>query len=617
MKPDLSIVILLVPLLLLGAIACSKEPPPNASVPVEAPGVESVVNAYLEAKTHGDLEALAELYHESVISITGPFGPDPETAFVILTGKAMVLEDDRLASIQNPVTWRLDDAAVVGGNLTGRISAAYDALEAVGLNPITGMARYKARERQITSIAVTWDDESQRKLEMVMAPVPLEVVGRWEGARLIDGVSQDMTVYFEPEGVGPRAKIDIPQQGVTRLLLVNVSYDAGTVRFEVRTGLGLATWEGQLKDDTISGDIRHPERAGIFRLEPCDTGRAESLRRARVPFPERSGNPHRHADLPATDGPHPVVVLIGGSGPQDRDQTIAGFKMFRALADYLTRNGVAVLRHDDRGVGGSTGALYESTVDNLAGDVLAAVEALKRHPRIDTRRIGLVGHGEGGIIASLVASHSDDVSYIVMTAGPGVRGEQLVRAQNRSVLRTLGASEETIRRESRFADRIFEAVRTDEGWDELRADLRESVLESMDYLPEEQRFGTIYIEEFLTTIVDPRLELWRSPWYASFLDFDPSSVLERLMVPVLAVFGELDYQVPAEMNAAAISRSLEKAGNRDFTVVTLAGANHLFQKAETGSYGEYSKLEKGFVPGFLGLIRDWLLERTAVEPAVP
>ena len=617
MKPEFSIAVLAVTLLVLGAVACSNEPTPKTTVPVEAPGVESVVNAYLEAKTRGDLEALAELYHESVISITGPFGPDPETAFVILTGKAMVLEDDRLASIENPVRWRLIDAAVVGGNLTGRISAAYDALEAVGLNPITGTARYKVRERQITSIAVTWNDESQRKLEMAMAPVPLEVVGRWEGAWLIDGVSQDMTVYFEPEGVGPRARIDIPQQGVTRLPLVNVSYDAGTVRFEVRTGLGLATWEGQLRDDTISGDIRHPERAGIFRLSRVTPGEPRPYDEHEFLFQSGAVTLTGTLTLPATDGPHPAVVLIGGSGPQDRDQTIAGFKMFRALADHLTRNGVAVLRHDDRGVGGSTGALYESTVDDLAGDVLAAVEAMKRHPRIDTRRIGLVGHGEGGIIASLVASHSDDVSYIVMTAGPGVRGEQLVRSQNRSVLRTPGASEETIQRESEFADRIFQAVRTDEGWDELRADLRESVLESMDYLPEEQRFGTIYIEEFLTTIVDPRLELWSSPWYASFLDFDPSSVLERLTVPVLAVFGELDYQVPAEMNSAAISRSLEKAGNRDFTIVTLAGANHLFQKAETGSYGEYSRLEKEFVPGFLGLIRDWLLERIAVEPAVP
>lgn len=313
--------------------------------------------------------------------------------------------------------------------------------------------------------------------------------------------------------------------------------------------------------------------------------------------------------IPDSAGPHPAVVLITGSGPRNRDEEFFGFKVFGVIADHLTRNGIAVLRYDDRGVGGSTGDVFKSTLDDFAGDVLAALELLKQHPDINSKQIGLIGHSEGGIIAPLVASQSNDVTFNVLIAGPGLPGDQIVRTQNELILRVGGATEAEIQRMLDLQARTIEAVATGQGWEQIEAEARHLILESVEGLPDNQRAAITDVDKFVTTVVEEQLQANQSPWFKSFIEHDPRPSLEQLTIPVLALFGELDLLVPAKMNEAAISEALGVAGNQDFSSVIFPQANHLFQVAKTGSPDEYAVLEKEFVLGFLDLITEWISER--------
>lgn len=284
--------------------------------------------------------------------------------------------------------------------------------------------------------------------------------------------------------------------------------------------------------------------------------------------------------VPPGPGRHPAVVLLTGSGAQDRDEDIFGFKLFRILADHLTRDGIAVLRYDDRGVGGSSGSLAEATVETLTGDALAAAGLLRSHPRVDPRAVGLLGHSEGGLVATLAATSSPDIAYLVLLATPGVRGDRLISAQIEALMKLSGSPPEEIAKILALQERVYRAVRTGEGWEELSKEI-----------PAGQLAGA------------------RSPWFRHFIDFDPVTVLRQVRRPVLALFGELDLQVPAGPNRDAMAKALEEGGNRSVTVRTFPGANHLFQKAVTGSPAEYATLPKELVPGLLDRIAGWIREQ--------
>lgn len=283
--------------------------------------------------------------------------------------------------------------------------------------------------------------------------------------------------------------------------------------------------------------------------------------------------------LPAGPGRHPAVVLLTGSGAQDRDEDIFGFKPFRILADHLGRNGIAVLRFDDRGVGGSTGSLAEATTETLAGDALAAHALLRGHARVDPRAVGLLGHSEGGLAAMLAATRSPDVAFLVFLATPGLRGDRMLSLQIETLLKISGSPPEQTAKILALQERVYQAVRTGEGWEELAKEIPEAQLAPA-----------------------------RTPWFRQLIDLDPASVLRQVRAPVLALFGELDVQVPAGPNRDAMVKALEEGGNRRVAAQTFPGANHLFQKAGSGSPGEYPFLAKELVPGVLEAISGWLRE---------
>ena len=302
--------------------------------------------------------------------------------------------------------------------------------------------------------------------------------------------------------------------------------------------------------------------------------------------------------LPQGNGPFPAAVLITGSGQQDRDESLMGHKPFLVLSDYLTRRGIAVLRMDDRGEGGSTGNFAASTTADFANDVEAAVRFLAARPEVARNKVGLIGHSEGGVIAPIVATRSPGVAYVVMLAGTGIRGDSLLRLQGAAILRSSGASEEMVKRQGEAQARIFAAALQGRDSADVARRLRASLT------PEERAAGATSPDS-LPPPVRPLL----TPWFRYFLGYDPRPALQRLKVPTLALNGALDVQVPAKENLGAIDAALRRAGNRDYRVMELPGLNHLFQTARTGGPAEYATIEETMAPAALEAIASWIVQR--------
>ncbi len=312
--------------------------------------------------------------------------------------------------------------------------------------------------------------------------------------------------------------------------------------------------------------------------------------------------------IPKKSGRHPAVILLPGSGPVNRDEEAFGWKPFRIISDYLTQNGIAVLRYDSRGVGGSTGNVYQSTFIDFAEDALAAAHYLKRRRDINPDQIGLCGHSQGGIVAPIVASRSNDVAFIICIAGAGITGEECFITQFGMIDRLDGASDEEIEKLTDSRKQLFNLIRKDVSEAEIKpvlmkiAQMQTEIQGINKYKKREETKESL--EEKLSCM----LTLFKSPWGRFFLDYEPKAVLEKIKCPVLLIFGEMDMQVLLEENKGAMVSALMKSGNSDFTVRTFPKANHLFQMAKSGHPSEYTELPKKFVPGFLDFMSDWILQ---------
>jgi len=301
-----------------------------------------------------------------------------------------------------------------------------------------------------------------------------------------------------------------------------------------------------------------------------------------------------------------AVVMISGSGGQDRNEELLGHKPFLVISDYLTRNGIAVLRFDDRGIAQSTGDHSLATSEDFAKDVLAAVQFLKERKDINKTKIGLIGHSEGGMIAPLAAIQSDDVAFIVMMAGLGIPGDSILYLQGELIQRAEGMSEEEIKKSVKLQREIFSIVKNSNDEGKLDKELREKFYAEYATMTEEEKSKLgdpeVYLNMQIKTIT--------SPWFKYFLRFDPTPVLEKVKCPVLAINGEKDLQVPPKENLSAIKSALEKVGNKNFEVKMLPGLNHLFQTSTTGKISEYGKIEETISPVALQTILDWIKKET-------
>ena len=310
--------------------------------------------------------------------------------------------------------------------------------------------------------------------------------------------------------------------------------------------------------------------------------------------------------LPAVSHQVSAVVLISGSGAQDRDEAIPGvpgYRPFAAIADHLARRGVAVLRYDDRGTAKSTGNHTTATTADFADDAEAAWRLLRRRREIAWSRVGLFGHSEGGLIAAMVAARNRHVAFVVSMAGPGAPGFDLLITQNERILRAMGLDADVMRQATAQTRTTLELIRAEQ-WERLRVILLETARRQIAALPEQERANLPPLER----LVDERMAFYRT-WMRFFLTYDPAEDWSRVRVPVLALFGVLDVQVDLWQNRAGMLAALERAGNGDVTVAVFPRANHLFQQATTGSVTEYTSLSPAFVPRFLETISAWILAR--------
>jgi alpha/beta superfamily hydrolase len=305
--------------------------------------------------------------------------------------------------------------------------------------------------------------------------------------------------------------------------------------------------------------------------------------------------------LPNKNGKFPVVILISGSGPQDRDESFMGHKPFLVLSDYLTRQGIGVLRFDDRGVGESTGNFGKATTEDFSKDVLSAIAYLKTRNDVDIKNIGLIGHSEGGIIAPLAANNSKDVAFMVLLASTGISGTELSVMQSKTLREFPVKDEVAYEKNTRKAIAI---VISNKGESEIKKELTKHYNEFLRPILTSLNVP----EKNINAFIENQLKTSLQPWSRYFLQYNPADEIEKLQIPVLSLNGSKDTQVNAKINQEAIRQALIKGQNKNYKIVELENLNHFFQECETGKMDEYRKIEQTFSPIALNEIKNWVIE---------
>jgi uncharacterized protein len=312
--------------------------------------------------------------------------------------------------------------------------------------------------------------------------------------------------------------------------------------------------------------------------------------------------------LPKKEGNYPAVILISGSGPNNRDEEVCGHKPFLVISDYLTRNGIAVLRYDKRGYGETIEDFQKATLVDFASDVESAISYLKTRKDINKNKIGLIGHSEGGVVASIVASESKDVKFIVLLAGPGIPTFKIMLLQQELIARASGVSETKIQKAKENNIKIFDIVLKSKDSQALKTDLTKCIKKMINS-------SNVKIPKGMTEneYITRKVNIFSAPGRNFSMKYNPITALEKVKCPVLAVNGEKDLQVPPKENMAAIKNALEKGGNKNITIKEYPNLNHLFQECKTGSPSEYAIIEETFSPMVLKEMSDWIKEQTKIN----
>ena len=448
----------------------------------------------------------------------------------------------------------------------------------------------------------------------------LNIEGNWEGTLDVGAAKLRLVLKVAKAADGSlTAKADSPDQGAADLPVDVVTFKDGALHFEMKRLMasydGTASKEGSQE---IAGTFKQGGASFPLTLKRvAKTVASNRPQEPKKPYPydEEEVSYENKRDsvklagmltLPRTKAPFAAVILITGSGAQNRNEELLGHKPFLVLADYLTRQGIAVLRVDDRGVGGSTGSVSNSTSENFAADVLAGIEFLKARKDINPKQIGLIGHSEGGIIAPMVAAQSSDVAFIVLMAGTGLTGEEILYLQGALIAKANGASAETLAKQRAQQESSFAILKKEKDNTAVEKLLREDFAKQIASLSEVEKKGA-------EQTFNAQIKQVTSPWFRYFLTYDPRPALKQVKCPVLALNGENDLQVPVNENLREIETALKTAGNKDVTIARLPKLNHLFQTSETGSPNEYSKIEETIAPVALRTIGDWILKHTTTQ----
>lgn len=431
-----------------------------------------------------------------------------------------------------------------------------------------------------------------------------DISGIWTGKLQVQGTSLRLVFTISKTDSGYRSTLDSPDQGAKGIPVTSTSFENSILKLEI-SNAGI-TYEGTLNEEnTFVGSFRQGGQSFPMVLTFGEEERSPRPQEPVIPYPYHSEEVKFKNEeagielagtltLPRQSGNFPVVILISGSGPQNRDQELAGHKPFLVLADFLTRNGIAVLRFDERGVGESTGVFSEATTYDFAADVQAAIDYLLGRAEIDKAKIGLIGHSEGGIVAPIVGERSKEVSFMVLMAGSALRGDQLLLLQKDKIERQMGINEALIAANQEIFDGAYKLI--------LDQDIAQSNLKEKlsDY------FTSKYGPALPANQKEALVGQLSSPWMLEFVRLDPAEYLAKVTCPVLAINGSKDIQVPSAENLGRMKAVFEESNNSDGSIKELEGLNHLFQECETGATSEYSTISQTISPLALNEILDWI-----------
>ena len=431
-----------------------------------------------------------------------------------------------------------------------------------------------------------------------------DITGSWNGILKVQGQQLRLVINIQQAENGYKATMDSPDQGAKGIPVDVVTFKNDTLKFEVKM-IGV-TYTGVLgQDKVIKGTFTQMGTSLPLDLsvQPVEKEKVLRPQEPNKPYPYyseevRFTNPNGDTlagtlTLPKKEGKFPVVVMITGSGPQNRDEELMGHKPFLVIADYLTRNGIGVLRYDDRGTAQSTGDFQKATSVDFADDAEAAVSYLLARKEINKKKIGLMGHSEGGIIAPMVAARNKKVAFIVMLAGPGLRGKELLILQSDAIAKASGVPDEQRIANKKMNAEMYHVILNSTDTVNLRSNLTRTMKGNLKENPKLMEGAT---EEQINATVNQTVNLLVSPWMQFFIKYDPVPMLKKVQCPVLALNGSKDLQVPPFENLAAIREAFAESGNKKLTAVELPGLNHLFQEITTGSPAEYAKIEQTFSP---------------------
>ena len=434
-----------------------------------------------------------------------------------------------------------------------------------------------------------------------------EITGQWNGFLKVPGGQLALVFNISKTENGYISTMDSPDQGAKGIPVTTTSFDNGILKFEIPSAR--IVFEGILNQfDVVVGTFTQSGQSFPLNLSK------EILKKETGKRPQEPQKPYSYyteevtfenkvdknilagtLTLPQKEGKFPAVILITGSGPQNRDEELLGHKPFLVLADYLTKKGIAVLRFDDRGVGKSTGVFKTAATLDFANDVRAGVAYLQSRKEIDKSKIGLIGHSEGGIIAPIAAGNSKDIDFIVLLAGTGIRGDQLMLLQKETIERQMGVSENEIQKGQGMLKEVYDII--------VSSSVNDITLKSKVNSSLKLKLGSTMNDNQISALSSQIT----SPWMIGFLKLDPAIALEKVKCPVLALNGEKDLQVSADVNLDAIKTALAKGGNKKVTTKKLPNLNHLFQECATGSPDEYATIEQTFSPMALEEISSWIL----------
>jgi len=436
--------------------------------------------------------------------------------------------------------------------------------------------------------------------------------GVWQGALEGNGMRLRLQLHVSHDDRKQLvAALDSPDQGVSGLPAVKVSQKDAVFHFEIPVVGGVydgtlnatktaitGTWTQSGGDQKL---IFHRSDQLLALIRPQDPVKPYPYQEEEIAFSSDKAKVTLAGTLtfPPGPGPYPAAILLSGSGPHDRDESLLGHRPFLVLADHLTRKGIAVLRFDKRGNGSSTGDYASATMEDFAGDAAAALAYLKTRKQIDAKKIGLIGHSEGGMIAPMLAAHSGEVSWIVLLAGPGLKGEDTLLLQSDLLLKAAGLEDAQIAKTREFNKQTYALVRQEAGPATLQSKLSDLVVSSGMSV------------SLSPAALQSQVRVMASPWFRFYLDYDPLPALQQSKCPVLALNGQKDLQVAPKENLSRIEQALRDGGNKDYQATELPGLNHLFQHCHTGEPTEYGGIEETMAPEALNAVSDWVLKHSS------